>query len=389
MRLFNTLTGTVEPFVPTVNPVRLYVCGVTPYDTTHLGHAFVYITFDVLIRLIEHSGTPVRYIRNVTDVDDPLFERARAIEEDWRQIVRGNMDRFHEDMAALGARSPDVEPYVSSEIDGMIAMIEALEARGYTYAIGERLYFRVAKFPGYGALGGLSREAKLQRAKETGNDPALPGKENPLDFLLWQPSQPDEPAWDSPWGRGRPGWHIECSAMSSHYLGPQIDIHGGGADLIFPHHASEIAQSEAATGVQPFSRFWMHCGLVRLNGVKMSKSLGNLIFTRDLLATSGPDAVRLYLLSHHYRDGWDHHEAELAAARALAEQLALFAQSESPPNDQALRLRDAALTALRDDLNTPVAIAALRSMVEVGAPAGAAIREVGAILGLQFRPPPR
>jgi L-cysteine:1D-myo-inositol 2-amino-2-deoxy-alpha-D-glucopyranoside ligase len=385
MRLFNTLTGRVEPFVPMANPVRLYVCGVTPYDTTHLGHAFVYLTFDVLIRLLEHDGVPVRYVRNVTDVDDPLFERARETNEAWQAIVERNMAQFHADLETLGARPPDVEPRVSSETDEMIALIQALEAGGYTYAIGERLYFRVAAFPGYGALGGLSLEERLERAKSSGNDPSLPGKENPLDFLLWQPSQPDEPAWHSPWGPGRPGWHIECSAMASHYLGPQIDIHGGGADLIFPHHASEIAQSEAATGRRPFSRFWMHCGLVRLDGVKMSKSLGNLIFTRDLLATSGPDAVRLYVLSHHYREGWDHREEDLAAARALAEQLALFASSDSPPNDQALALRDAAVQALRDDLNTPAAVASLRSLAEVGAPAGAAIREVGGLLGLQFR----
>ncbi|MFN8532021.1 MAG: cysteine--tRNA ligase [Dehalococcoidia bacterium] len=387
MRLFNTLTGRLDPFEVTALPVRIYVCGVTPYDTTHLGHAFVYIAFDVLIRLIEHDGAPVQYVRNVTDVDDPLFERARQTNEDWQQIVRANISRFHDDMQVLGARPPDVEPYVSTEIDWMISLIKSLEAKGHTYAIGDRLYFRVRTFPGYGALGDTSREYQIQRSKETGNDPDLAGKEDPLDFLLWQPSQPDEPAWESPWGRGRPGWHIECSAMSSHYLGNQIDIHGGGADLIFPHHASEIAQSEAASGERPFSRFWLHCGLVRLDGVKMSKSLGNLIFTRDLLKRAGPDAVRLYLLAHHYRTGWDHDEKEFSAARALSEQLTMLAASAPAPKDQANEQRAAALAALRDDLNTPAAIAVLRSLVEVGSPAGAAIREIGEILGLRFGQP--
>jgi L-cysteine:1D-myo-inositol 2-amino-2-deoxy-alpha-D-glucopyranoside ligase len=384
MRLFNTLTGRVDPFVPIGTPVRLYVCGVTPYDTTHLGHAFVYLIFDVLIRVLEAEGWTVRYVRNVTDVDDPLFERARATGEDWQAIVQRNMAQFHRDLQQLGARQPDVEPYVSREIAAMIALIRTLEAGGYTYRIGERLYFRTRRFPGYGALGGLSRAEQLQRAKETGNDPTRPGKEDPLDFLLWQPSAPDEPAWESPWGPGRPGWHIECSAMAQRYLGDQLDLHGGGEDLIFPHHASEIAQSEAASGKQPFARFWLHCGLVRRDGVKMSKSLGNLVFTRDLLNQAGPDGVRLYLLSHHYRQGWDYNEQELGAAQALAEQLALLARSERPPNDHAIALRDQALARLHDDLDTPAVVALLRSLVEIGTPAGAVIRELGSLLGLQF-----
>lgn len=384
MRLFNTQSGTVERFTPAHNPARLYVCGVTPYDTTHLGHAFTYIVFDVLLRLIEHSGTPVRYVQNVTDVDDPLFERARATGEDWRALANRQVEQFISDMAAMNARPVDVRPYVSMEIPAMLDMIKGLEAKGLTYSIGERLFFRTGLFPEYGRLGSPTREYKLERATETGNDPNLPGKELPLDFLLWQPSAEDEPRWDSPWGPGRPGWHIECSAMSLHHLGEQIDIHGGGQDLVFPHHASEIAQSESFTGVSPFSRFWVHVGLVRLNGVKMSKSLGNLIFTRDLLSRYDADGIRLYLLSHHYRDGWDYDEASLLRHVDLAARLAKAAQGSDQPDPDADRMAATALAYLEEDLDTPTALKVLDELAGMGKGAGRAARTIGGVLGLRL-----
>ncbi len=400
MRLFNTLTGRLDPFEVTALPVRIYVCGVTPYDTTHLGHAFVYIAFDVLIRLIEHDGAPVQYVRNVTDVDDPLFERARQTNEDWQQIVRANISRFHDDMQVLGARPPDVEPYVSTEIDWMISLIKSLEAKGHTYAIGDRLYFRVRTFPGYGALGDTSREYQIQRSKETGNDPDLAGKEDPLDFLLWQPSQPDEPAWESPWGMGRPGWHIECSAMSLRYLGPQIDIHGGGQDLIFPHHENEIAQTEAFTAVHPFVRYWVHNGWLFINEEKMSKSLGNIITIREVLGKYGPDGVRIFVLSSYYRSPLNFSEESLESARAGAERLRLAASLPGGQNEPAADpepYRQRFIQAMDDDLNTPAALAALFDLArEINRArderrradeALAVLHELAGVLGLTLREP--
>jgi L-cysteine:1D-myo-inositol 2-amino-2-deoxy-alpha-D-glucopyranoside ligase len=384
MRIFNTQSGAVEVFTPAHNPARMYVCGVTPYDTTHLGHAFTYIVFDVLLRLIEHSGTPVRYVQNVTDVDDPLFERARATGEDWRALAKRQVEQFVGDMAEMNARPVDVRPHVSGEIPAMLNMIKGLEAKDLTYSIGERLYFRTNRFPGYGQLGSPSPEYKLERAAETGNDPGLQGKESPLDFLLWQPSADDEPRWDSPWRPGRPGWHIECSAMSLHHLGEQIDIHGGGQDLIFPHHASEIAQSESFSGKRPFSRYWVHVGLVRLEGVKMSKSLGNLVFTRDLLSRFDADGIRLYLLSHYYRNGWDYDESSLLRHVDLAARLKKAAEGTNEPNEDADRQAATALAYISEDLNTPTAIKVLEDLANQGEKAGRAVRAVGKVLGLKL-----
>ena len=274
MRLFELLTGAVQSFAPADGQtVRLYVCGITPYDTTHIGHAFTYLTFDVLNRLCQHVGWNVRYVQNVTDVDDDIMRRARDTGEHWQRLGARHTSQFQEDLAALAVLPPDVYPRASDEIPAILDLIGTLMTSGCAYARKGAVFFRVAADPTYGQFARLTRDELVTLSAERGADPSDPRKEDPLDFVLWQPSEPDEPWWDSPWGAGRPGWHIECSAMATHHLGPQLDVHGGGGDLIFPHHESEIAQSECATGVRPFARFWVHVAMVRYAGEKMSKSL--------------------------------------------------------------------------------------------------------------------
>src|SRR6266436_7856078 len=294
MKLFNTLTQSLEDFVPLEdNLVRMYVCGITPYDTTHLGHAFTYVSFDTLIRYLEFSGYTVEYVQNVTDVDDDVLRKARELNMPWDELGRRETQRYLDDMDALNVRRPDVYARATEEIPTMIEVIQVLIARGYAYECGGNVYFSVKQDPDFTvmphALGLNTYDAMLKIANERGNFPDDPHKKDPLDFVLWQAQAPGEPAWPSPWGPGRPGWHIECSALSMRYLGPQIDIHGGGADLAFPHHTCEIAQSEHFTGKAPFARFWVHTGMVHQDGEKMSKSLGNLTLVGDL--TGGTNSL--------------------------------------------------------------------------------------------------
>lgn len=322
MQLYNTLTAHKEPFeIPTERPVTVYVCGVTPYDTTHVGHARTYLTFDILIRYLKWRGAQVHYVQNVTDVDDPLFERARRDGVDWRKLAEEQTAQYVADTAALNITAPDHFPRASAEIAGMINIIERLVELGHAYVRAGNVYFSVNSDPHFGALAQLGRAEMLELANQRGNNPDDPHKDDPLDFVLWQRGNPDDPTWDSPFGPGRPGWHIECSAMATRYLGPQIDIHGGGSDLIFPHHACEIAQTEPYTDLRPFVRFWMHTGLVWLDGAKMSKSLGNLVFVRDALETHSANILRWYLLSHHYREDFHY---ERAAVSDIAAQVVMF-----------------------------------------------------------------
>jgi L-cysteine:1D-myo-inositol 2-amino-2-deoxy-alpha-D-glucopyranoside ligase len=311
MQLFDTLRGQkAELTIPTDRPLTLYVCGVTPYDTTHVGHAHTFLIFDLLIRYVRFRGGSVRYCQNVTDVDDPLFERARRDSIHWADLARREVDQFVKDCRGLNLIAPDFFPKVSEEIAGMVPIIERLVAVGAAYARNGYVYFDVSTEPTYGAMARLSGyEELLALANQRGNNPNDPNKDDPLDFILWQKSQADEPAWESPWGPGRPGWHIECTTMSTRYLGSQLDIHGGGRDLIFPHHPSEIVQTEPYTGIRPFTRFWVHGGLAWLNGQKMSKSLGNLIFIRDALKQHHADTIRWYLLTFPYREDF-HYASE-------------------------------------------------------------------------------
>jgi L-cysteine:1D-myo-inositol 2-amino-2-deoxy-alpha-D-glucopyranoside ligase len=412
LELHDVRRGGRYPFEPIGDgPVGLYVCGVTPYDTGHLGHAFTYLSFDVLHRYLEYLGHDVRYVQNLTDVDDDMLRKARESGEDYLALGDRHVGTFLADMASLNWLPPDVFPRATQHIPEVIELIERLMERGNGYAAEGNVFFSIDSWPSYGELSGLPREAMLPIANERGNVPDMAGKRDPLDFVLWQRSAPDEPAWESPWGPGRPGWHVECSAMSMRYLGNRFEIHGGGADLIFPHHESELAQSEAATGERPFVGWWMHAGMLRHQGEKMSKSLGNLVLVRDLLRSYAADAIRHYLVSHHYRTEIDYDEAALAssadgAARLrdaclIAEQIDPFATSLADPgrlHPTVAEHRSRFLAAMDDDLDTPAALPELHALAglsesasdpAVRAQAGWMIRELGGrILGLRLATAP-
>ncbi|HYM66563.1 MAG TPA: class I tRNA ligase family protein, partial [Patescibacteria group bacterium] len=296
-------------------PLTLYVCGVTPYDSGHMGHAFTFCMFDVLVRYVESSGRRVRYVQNVTDIDDPLFERARRDGVDWRLLADRETEVHLRDMTALGWRPPDVMPRVSDEIDQIRTAAARLHASGHAYQT-DALYFDTTRYPSYGRLSHRTRRSMLAKLRDEGLLGVVgpQAKRDALDFPLWRRSGPDEPAWPSKFGPGRPGWHIECSAMAMRHLGDQIDIHGGGRDLEFSHHESERAQSESLTGKKPFARAWMHTGLVRYEGRKMSKSLGNLVKVSQALQRAPAAAVRLYLVEHRHGSDWDFSWPGLARA---------------------------------------------------------------------------
>lgn len=362
MKLFSGLTASIEPFEPQQETVSLYVCGITPYDTTHLGHAYTYTINDVLIRYLEYRGHSVRYVQNVTDIDDDILRKARETGTDWQQLGNYWTSHFIEDMQTLNVRPPDHYPRATDFIPEMIELIEGLIGRGLAYVVEGNVYYHVNDWPEFGKLSRLPRQQMLPVANERGNRPDDPHKQQPLDFVLWQAQAEGEPAWDSPWGPGRPGWHIECSAMSSRLLGDTIDIHSGGADLMFPHHECEIAQLEPVTGKQPFVRYWLHIAMVYHEGEKMSKSLGNLVMCRNLLQDWEPDALRLYLASHHYRESWDFQVEKLEQAAQTARELrqAAMAAGGSGPVFPADEWVDSFQQAMDNDLNTPLAAAVLQ-----------------------------
>ncbi|HEV2014138.1 MAG TPA: cysteine--tRNA ligase [Candidatus Dormibacteraeota bacterium] len=368
MRLRNTETNAVQPLEPTdARPVGVYVCGITPYDTTHLGHAFTYVVFDVLVRALRAAGQPVRYVQNVTDIDDDIIRRARELGTTWDRLANKETALYQAEMAALNVLAPDVFPRASQTIPKIIALARALEARGHAYRRDGNVYFRVGSVTDYGRLSRLSREEMIKLTAERGADPNDPRKQDPLDFVLWQASAPGEPRWESPWGDGRPGWHIECSAMALEQLGEQVDVHGGGADLIYPHHESEIAQSESATGVRPFARIWVHVGMLRYQGEKMSKSLGNLVLVRDLLPRYSADSIRVLLLRHHYREPWAYTQDQLEDAvgwtERLGEAVARAGEATSGARGESAKLVRAAL---EDDLDTARALQLLADAVSSG-----------------------
>ncbi|MBI4643313.1 MAG: cysteine--tRNA ligase [Deltaproteobacteria bacterium] len=310
MQLYNTLSRCKESFQP-LRPgkVGLYACGVTVYDDCHLGHARSTVVFEVLVRYLRRRGLEVTWVRNFTDIDDKIIRRAQETGVPWLEVAERYIASFREDMAALGIPPAQIEPRATEHIPEIIDLIRVLEDKGFAYQGNEDVYFRVRRFPGYGKLSGQSLDDMLVGARIEVD----PHKEDPLDFVLWKGSKPGEPAWDSPWGPGRPGWHIECSAMSMRYLGETLDLHGGGQDLVFPHHENELAQSEAATG-KPFSRFWLHHGLLTINQEKMSKSLGNFFTVKEVLAKFPAEVVRFFLINVHYRSPLDFSDAALAEA---------------------------------------------------------------------------
>jgi len=300
LRLFNTETGKKETFEPiTPGKVKMYVCGVTVYDLSHIGHARCYTAFDVVYRFLKFSGYDVKYVRNFTDVDDKIIKRAAELGVTPRELTDRNIAAYHEDMDALNCLRPDLEPRVMDHIPHIVDLISHIIERGHGYVGPDgTVYFSIDSFPKYGRLSGRNLEDMQAGASERVDDD--PNKRNPMDFVLWKPSKPGDPVWDSPWCPGRPGWHIECSAMSATHLGVTFDIHGGGKDLVFPHHENEIAQSEGASG-ELFVKYWMHNGFVNVDAEKMSKSLGNFFTIREVLKVFHPEAIRMFLLSTHYR----------------------------------------------------------------------------------------
>ena len=386
MKLYNTLTQEKEVFTPRGNEVTIYVCGITPYDTTHLGHAFTYTTTDILIRYLDLLGLDVRYMQNVTDIDDDILRKAKEVGEDWRSLGNRWTTHFIRDMRKLNVRAPDRFPRATETIPEIIHSVETLLEEGVAYEAGGNVYYAVDSWPEFGKLSHLSREEMLPIANERGNRPDDPNKRNPLDFVLWQRKAVDEPSWDSPWGPGRPGWHIECSSMSTSFLGDVVDIHGGGADLCFPHHECEIAQVEPASNRRPFVRYWMHTAMVRHEGEKMSKSLGNLVMVRDLMENYSADAIRLYLGRHHYRESWEFDEQELQESQADANRLHQSIEVES--GDGSMMdfgvFQDSFYSAMDDDLNTGRAVTVMLEMgeaIEAAAQRGINVKDAQKILG--------
>jgi L-cysteine:1D-myo-inositol 2-amino-2-deoxy-alpha-D-glucopyranoside ligase len=376
MRLYDTARREVVPFEPGPT-VLMYTCGITPYDATHLGHAATYVTYDVLQRRLRDRGHETRCVRNITDVDDDILRKAKELGVHYLDLAAAETARFDGDMIALNVIESWSEPRATSAIADIRGFIGMVLDQGHAYISGGAVYFDVSSFDGFGQVSNYSRDEMIELARQHGGNPDDPNKHDPLDFVLWQPSAEGEPAWESLWGPGRPGWHIECSALALRELDTTIDLHGGGSDLIFPHHECERAQSEAATG-QPFVRHWMHQAMVRMDGEKMSKSLGNLVFISDLLKTYDPRAIRLGIVVHHYRDSWEWDDDVMPQAAARLD--AWLAATEAPGAVDS----DAALTEVRDrlddDLDTPGAVAAIDAAVARGEGVASAAALLGVFL---------
>jgi cysteinyl-tRNA synthetase len=402
LKVYNTLTGKKEEFVP-LNPpqVKMYVCGVTVYDDCHLGHARGALTFDIISRYLKYKGYELTYVRNITDIDDKIIQRANELNCPWNELAGKYTAEYYKDMERLGIKKADIEPKATENIDNIIQMIQQLINKGYAYEIAGDVYFEVRKFAEYGKLSGRNPDDMLAGARIEVDE----RKHDPLDFALWKASKPGEPRWRSPWGNGRPGWHIECSVMSTNFLGPSLDIHGGGKDLIFPHHENEIAQSEAATG-RPFVKYWLHNGFVQVDKEKMSKSLGNFFTIKDILTKYPAEVVRFFLLSTHYRSPIDFSDKRLEEAKRGLERFyntfrdvqqvcpSISDKNQTPlPKTDTYRQRFEA--AMDDDFNTAVALGVLFELVryintlirnnaaaELLCAGTSLIKELGGILGL-------
>ena len=389
MQLFDTSRQAIVPFEPGPE-VTMYVCGITPYDSTHLGHANTYLTYDLLIRRLEDLGHTVKLVRNITDVDDSILPKARELGIDFLELAAAETTRFQGDMVALNTRPVFNEPHATQWVAEMVEMVKTLDGKGHAYNVDGTVFFDVSTFDSFGAVSGYDEATMIEYAAERGGHPDDPRQRNPLDFILWQPSLDDEPSWPSPWGDGRPGWHIECSAMAKGTIGETIDLHGGGSDLIFPHHECERAQSEAANGA-PFVTHWMHCAMVAYEGTKMSKSLGNLVFVSELSKTADPRAIRLALMRHHYRTDWEWFDGDIDAAAELLDRLHAAANAASGPDPApyAQRLR----AALDNDLDAPTALAALSALADgihhggSDESAPTILRELAALCGVELTSP--
>jgi len=360
MKVLNTLSGQKEEFLPQGDEVKMYVCGVTPYSDAHLGHAMSYIIFDAIRRYLQFRGYKVKYVQNITDIDDKIIDRANQRGIPARELAEKYTNSYLADMAALNIAPADIYPRATEEIPKIIEVVQGLIDKGYAYPAGGSVYFRVRNVPDYGKLAHRTLDSMRSGVScEVGEE-----KKDPMDFVLWKASKPGEPSWESPWGSGRPGWHIECSAMSLKYLGDTLDIHGGGQDLIFPHHENEIAQSESFTGKKPFVKYWLHNGLVQLGEEKMSKSLGNLITIKEALEKYSADAIRIFVLSSHYRSPLTYSEEALEAAGGGVERLIRVISRYEPTGGvgealDAKPYEEQFKEAMDDDFNTPQALAAL------------------------------
>lgn len=389
MKLYNSLTQAKEEFKP-LNPkeVKIYVCGITPYDTTHLGHAFVYVQFDAFIRFLKFKGFKVIYTQNVTDIDDDILKKAKEEGKNWKELGDFWTNRFLEDMKALNVQMPDTFIKATDSIDEIIELTKKLLQDGFAYQVDGNIYFEVSKFPAYGKLSKYTPTQMKFLLKERGGDPDDPKKKAPLDFLLWQKSKEDEPSWQSPFGKGRPGWHIECSAMISKTLGDQIDIHGGGRDLIYPHHESELAQSEAYSDKSPFARYWRHIAMVEYQGEKMSKSLGNLLLVSDLLKNYSSNAIRWLLLGYYYRLPWEFDFTVLDETQSLVneieEKIKKRPLSPKQPNLNNEPRLQFFLKSLEDDFCTPVAFSEIISLLNEKHPPLKSIKQTLELLGFKF-----
>ncbi len=393
LRISNTLSGIKEDFEPyDPKQVRVYVCGITPYAESHIGHGMSYVVFDVIKRYLEYRGYGVKVVQNFTDVDDKIIERASSLGISAEELAGRYIDRFFEDMELLHVRRADEYPRATQEVPAIVRMISGLIDKGFAYSANGDVYYRVRVQPDYGKLSHRTLDGMVAGARVA----VAEAKEHPLDFTLWKGSKPDEPSWESPWGPGRPGWHIECSAMSLNYLGETLDIHGGGQDLVFPHHENEIAQSEAFTGVTPFAKYWMHNGLLHMGEEKMSKSTGNLVTIRDVVTSHGSDAFRVFVLMSHYRSPLTWSEEGLASADRATQRLVravsgseneAVAEGKSALDAQPFRAQFEA--AMDDDFNTSQAIAVLfdlaREINKASGPVSEAqttLRELAGLLGL-------
>jgi L-cysteine:1D-myo-inositol 2-amino-2-deoxy-alpha-D-glucopyranoside ligase len=378
MRLYDTAQREIVPFTPG-ETVLMYTCGITPYDATHLGHAATFLVYDIVQRRLIDLGHTVKCVRNVTDVDDPLFAKARELGVHYLDLAAGEEARFNRDMVALNALPVYSTPRASSAISDIRGFIGMVLDRGFAYVAGGSVYFDVSKSPTFGEVSHYSQEQMIEFARQRGGNVDDPNKRHPLDFVLWHPSADDEPSWDTTWGPGRPGWHIECSALALRELGTTIDLHGGGSDLIFPHHECERAQSEAATG-EPFVKHWMHVAMVFKDGEKMSKSLGNLVFVDKLRTEWDPRSIRLAVIEHHYRTEWEWDDELMPRNHA---RLMSWTASVGGSTSSVL---DDVRACLDNDLDTPGALRVIDAAASAGADVSAAASLLGVELGESVAP---
>jgi cysteinyl-tRNA synthetase len=396
MKVTNTLSGKKEEFIPLVDgEVKMYVCGITPQSEAHIGHAMSYINFDAIRRFLEFRGYKVRHVQNITDIEDKIINKAAVLGITPKELAEKNTASFMGDMDSLNILRPHAYPRATGEVPGIIEMVKGLVEKDLAYPAGGSVYFRVTRLPDYGKLAHRTIDQMMAGARiEPGEE-----KQHPMDFVLWKAAKKGEPSWESPWGPGRPGWHIECSAMILRYLGEQIDIHGGGQDLIFPHHENEIAQSEGCTGKKPFVKYWLHNGLLRLGEEKMSKSIGNIVSIKEILAKYPADALRLFILSSHYRSPLTFTTESLDSAEKGAERLRQAMQPKeggrAVTDIDLSDFRDRFTQAMEDDFNAPQAVAVLFDLVrdlnrlsDEGFDASESrklLQELGGVLGLTFK----